>query len=139
MKIYRLSIAIVFCFAVLVIFSGRVFAQNGNSNAKSSPAADTSKATSAVVQLEGDIVLEDISIEAVIEKPRVSIVPKRMNPEFGELEFVDRSFDHELKSFPQKSLVKDNRLFKPQRINNIAKKIIARKNKADNITNDKNN
>lgn len=100
---------------------------------KTAEVADTTSGT-PIVQLEGEIVLEEISIEAVIEKPRVSIVPKRMNPEFGELELINRSFDHELKSFPQKPLIKDDRLFKPQKINNITKKIASKKNKSNSLS-----
>ncbi|NOZ60477.1 MAG: hypothetical protein GXO74_02240 [Calditrichaeota bacterium] len=138
MKIYRAFAAAFLLVGLSLCFSQSVFAQTNGSSHEKTIAADTGKAA-ADVQLEGDIVLEDISIEAVIEKPRVSIVPKRMNPEFGELEFVDRSFDHELKSFPQKPLVNDDRLFKPQKINNIAKRIVAKKKAAKKLTNNKNN
>ncbi|OQX87841.1 hypothetical protein B6D60_02955 [candidate division KSB1 bacterium 4484_87] len=138
MKVFHLFIAFIFSVVVLMFFSIQALAQDGNSKAKNTSAADSSS-VAPVVQLEGDIVLEDINIEAVIEKPRVSIVPKRMNPEFGELEFVDRSFDHELKSFPQKALVKDDRLFKPQRVNKIVNKIIAQKNNKDKTKKTKNN
>lgn len=86
---------------------------------------DTS-AVEPMIELE-EIALDTINIDAVIEKPRVAIVPKRLNPDMGELEFVDRSFDHELKSFPKKPLIKDDRLFKPQKIELITKKVLQEK------------
>ncbi len=133
MSFYRKFVILsLFVFAVLLASGLNAQTNNGNSASKTEELNGTTQETPAV-QLEGEIVLEEISIEAVIEKPRVSIVPKRMNPEFGELEFVDRSFDHELKSFPQKPLIKDDRLFKPQKIKNFAKKIAANKKKTNNL------
>ena len=101
---------------------------------QSSPdASDTTRTTpanvdstfqyDAMVSLDGDVILEDITIEAIIEKPRVSILPKRIEPELGELEFVNRSFDRELKSFPENSMVQDDRLFAPKKIENLKKKL----------------
>jgi len=52
-----------------------------------------------------EMVLEEIQIQAVIEKPRVAILPKRREPELGKLEFVDRSFENELKKIPQKPML----------------------------------
>ncbi len=48
----------------------------------------------------GEMTLNTIEIEAVIETPSVNIVPKRINPEMGKVEFVDRSFENELKAIP---------------------------------------
>lgn len=48
----------------------------------------------------GEMILNTIEIEAIIETPSVNIVPKRINPEMGKLEFVDRSFENELKAIP---------------------------------------
>ena len=119
-------------FVSALLFVSGLSAQTDIKKNKTDEVADTTS-RAPIVQLEGEIVLEEISIEAVIEKPRVSIVPKRLNPEFGELELINRSFDHELKSFPQKPLIKDDRLFKPQKINNIAKKIAAKKKKPNSL------
>jgi len=49
-------------------------------------------------------VLEAIHVEAKIEKPSVSIIPKRIEPPLEEVEFVRRSFDRELKSLPQQMI-----------------------------------
>ncbi len=49
---------------------------------------------------DGEMILNAIEIEAVIETPSVNIVPKRINPEMGKVEFVDRSFENELKAIP---------------------------------------
>lgn len=78
--------------------------------------ADTLSDAVNLVELDGDIILDEINIDAVIEKPRVSILPKRIDPEFGEMEFVDRSFNKELKSVPQRLMIEDGRLFQPNKI-----------------------
>lgn len=49
-----------------------------------------------------ELVLEEIFIEAVLEKPNVAILPTRENPDFQEMDYVDRSFEQELKSGPEK-------------------------------------
>jgi len=47
-----------------------------------------------------EVSLEDIHIEAVIEKPAVTLIPKRVAPEVGEAAPLTRSFDAELKQRP---------------------------------------
>lgn len=47
-----------------------------------------------------EVSLEDIHIEAVIEKPAVTLIPKRVAPEVGEAAPLTRSFDVELKQRP---------------------------------------
>ncbi|HPI73748.1 MAG TPA: hypothetical protein PK843_08345 [bacterium] len=47
-----------------------------------------------------EVSLEDIHIEAVIEKPAVTLIPKRVTPEVGEAAPLTRSFDAELKQRP---------------------------------------
>ena len=89
----------------------------------------------ATVDLEGDIVLEEINIEAIIEKPRVSILPKRIGPEFGELEFVDRSFEKELKKLPNNPMISDKRLFEPKKIENLKKKLLKKKSNPNKKSN----
>ncbi|MBN2090402.1 hypothetical protein JW964_12385 [candidate division KSB1 bacterium] len=67
----------------------------------SNPATTTSTEIE-LIQTDGDgeMILNAIEIEAVIETPSVNIVPKRINPEMGKVEFVDRSFESELKAIP---------------------------------------
>ena len=48
-----------------------------------------------------EVSLEDIHIEAVIEKPAVTLIPKRITPEMGEAPAMVRSFDRELKQRPR--------------------------------------
>ncbi len=96
--------------------------QQTEENILSSAIADTSGGQVDGVVLDGDIELEEIKIDAILEKPRVSILPKRIDPEFGELEFVDRSFDKELKAVPQKLMIEDDRLFQPQKIKRMKQK-----------------
>jgi len=94
--------------------------------------ADSIKKTSPVVKLEGDIVLEEITIEAVLEKPSVSILQKRIDPELGDLEFIDRSFDKELKKYPNTPMINDKRLFEPSKIERLQKSLKKKKEKKSN-------
>jgi len=75
-----------------------------------------------------ELVLEEIYIEPVIEKPNVSIVPRRQTPDFGEVELVKRSFARELKSAPKKIMVLDEKLESARRVEKL-KKILAKKKK----------
>lgn len=69
-------------------------------------------------QSGSDIVLEEIKIEAVVETPSVNLVPKRIPPEFGKTESIDRSFESELKAIPLKPMLLGNEL---NEINKIQK------------------
>ena len=123
-----------YCLIALFLLwvSMTAMAQNSQQNQVS---AVSQKATpdsiNATVDLEGDIVLEEISIEAIIEKPRVSILPKRISPELGELEFVDRSFEKELKKLPKNLMISDKRLFEPKKIENLKKKLLQKKSRTN--------
>ncbi|RMD91988.1 MAG: hypothetical protein D6813_06660 [Calditrichaeota bacterium] len=72
---------------------------------------DTSKA--APVK---EFILEEIHIEAVVEKPNVAILPSRMKPELDRLEFISRSFEPELREEPEKILLLESDL---QAIKNV--------------------
>ncbi len=63
-----------------------------------------------------EIELVEITIEAVVEKPRVSILPKRAAPELGEMEFVNRSFENELKKGPSQPFVIEKDMAQPYKI-----------------------
>jgi len=65
--------------------------------------------------------LEAIAIEAVIEKPNVEIIPKRRKPDLEEMRFIDRSFDHELKSVPKKLLILDEEMDRVHKVEGIKK------------------
>jgi hypothetical protein len=45
-------------------------------------------------------ILETIRIEAVVEKPRVTLIPKRHETDIGEVKLEPRSFEKELKAKP---------------------------------------
>lgn len=89
--------------------------------------------TSSVIQSEdnveiGEVELMEITIEAVIEKPRVSILPKRKEPELGELEFIDRSFENELKQGPAEPFLIKVRVKEPLKVKKVKEKL-KKKNK----------
>ncbi len=65
------------------------------------------KAGSAKRQIKSsskEMVLKAFHVEARIEKPSVSIVPKRIQPKLKEVEFVRRSFSEEIKNVPRELL-----------------------------------
>jgi hypothetical protein len=86
--------------------------------------ADTTRKSTG---MDDEIELMEINIEAVIEKPSVAILPKRIEPELGEAEFINRSFEKELKQAPDKLMIMDNRLFVPKKIEDLKEKLINRK------------
>jgi hypothetical protein len=92
---------------------------------------DTMRKSRDFVNIEGEIELLEINIEAVIEKPRVAILPKRVEPEFGEMEFINRSFENELKKAPEKPMIIDDRLFVPKKIENLKQKLLRKKKESD--------
>jgi hypothetical protein len=75
--------------------------------------------------------LETITIEAVIEKPNVDIIPKRLEPELEEVEFVERSFDRELKEVPKDLLLLDDDLDRATKLDGIKKHLENKKKKQD--------
>jgi hypothetical protein len=75
--------------------------------------------------------LESISIEAIIEKPNVDIIPKRVEPELEEVEFVERSFDRELKEAPKDLLLLDDDLDRVARLEGLKKMLEQKKKKQE--------
>jgi hypothetical protein len=63
--------------------------------------ADSMRKAVADSGAAAEVVLEDIHIEAVIEKPAVTLIPKRVVPDVGEPPVLLRSFDQELKARPR--------------------------------------
>lgn len=105
---------------ILVAFSTeKLYCQD--STQVSADTSQTKQVTS--VQVDEEIVLSEITIEAEIEKPRVSIFPKRIEPELGEMEFIDRSFENELKKAPDKPFILKERSKSTININELKKKI----------------
>jgi hypothetical protein len=75
--------------------------------------------------------LEAIAIEAIIEKPNVNIIPRRLEPELEEVEFVERSFDRELKEVPRDLLLLDDDLDRVARLEGLKKLLEKKKKKQD--------
>ena len=69
----------------------------------STPDSMVTKTDTTVAQTSQyqETILEPIRIEAVIEMPRVALIPKKVETEMGNLEFGYRSFDKELRSKPK--------------------------------------
>jgi hypothetical protein len=87
---------------------------------------DTTKIAPKKVNVEkasGEVELTEITIEAVVEKPRVALMPKRLEPELGEMEVLDRSFENELKKGPDKPLLIDDGANVPSKIKKVQKKL----------------
>jgi hypothetical protein len=91
----RSQLFLLFALLNVVIFKS-AFAQTDSTSVTS----DTTQAGAIE-----EIVLEEIFIEAVIEKPNVAILPTREMPDFKELDFMDRSFEQELKALPEKLML----------------------------------
>jgi hypothetical protein len=120
-------IKILILIVILILGNQQLIAQTNQQpvdTVKMVTPADTTK-KSAVIDEE--IELMEINIEAVIEKPSVAILPKRIEPQLGESEFINRSFEKELKQAPDKLMIMDNRLFVPRKIEDLKEKLINRK------------
>lgn len=91
-------------------------AENPKPLAKDAPADTTQHAT-----VEEEMILKEIIIEAIIEKPNVAIIPRRPKPDFDEVEFIDRSFENELKKLPKDLLLFDDELDKVLRVETLKK------------------
>ena len=75
-----------------------LFSQSVNAQEKPKEAKPVRKTASK------ETVLKAMHVEAHIEKPSVSIVPKRIKPELKEVEFIRRSFSKEIKNVPRQLL-----------------------------------
>ncbi|MFQ5636617.1 MAG: hypothetical protein ACE5IR_01315 [bacterium] len=66
-------------------------------NALGDPDTTDVRVDTSEIAVTEEMILDEIFIEAVIEKPNVAILPARVETDFGEVEFIDRSFELELK------------------------------------------
>ena len=124
MKFSKMMSILIFA-SIIILFSTVVFAQD-----TTGVISDTSKAVQSADDVEiGEIELMEITIEAIVEKPRVSILPKRMEPQLGEMEFIDRSFETELKEGPKQPFLIEERMITPLKIKKLKNKL---KDKAEN-------
>jgi hypothetical protein len=127
-------------FAALSFLPALAMAQT-KANDANAAAPDTLKAKTPAKPVEGsrsakrdsaaageEMELETIAIEAIIEKPNVDIIPKRIVPELEEMEFVERSFDRELKAVPKELLLLDDDLDHVAKLEGL-KKLLEKKKK----------
>lgn len=75
-----------------------------------------------------EYILQTIRIEAVIEKPTVTLIPKRAETDVGQVPFRARSFDKELKTKPKALSDYGKELENAKRIQKI-KKLLAKESK----------
>ncbi|MFH1942480.1 MAG: hypothetical protein ABIL68_10285 [bacterium] len=85
------------------------------------------KKTASPDSLKGELVLEVIEIQGKVEKPGVFIMPKRVEPELGEVE-LERSFKREVKEGIGEVLKPEKELSKVEDVKSI-KKTVERKRK----------
>ncbi len=85
------------------------------------PAVNKAGANVAPAEGDGEIDLEAIEIQAVVEKPNVDIISKRSKPEWEETRFIDRSFDAELKQAPKDLMLVDDELDRTQKLDALKK------------------
>lgn len=76
---------------------------------------------------EKDLTLEEIEIQGSIEKPSVTIVPKRIEPDLREVE-LNRSFDREVKDGVGEIPKQDEPLRKVETVTSIKKTIEKKRN-----------
>lgn len=115
---------ILFCTPLLFIFVDGLQAQVQDSTVTAK--LDTSQSDTTKAKTVEEMILEEIYIEAVIEKPNVAILPTREKPDFEEVEFVDRSFQEELKAGPEKLRLIESEFYTVKKVERL-KKILEKK------------
>lgn len=80
------------------------------------------------IDMQGDeeIRLDALHLDAQIEKPSVSILPKRIEPDLEGIEYIIRDFDRELKRIPDELFDFDSDRRRVTRIQDV-REIISRK------------
>lgn len=120
---------LLFHFSIVFILSGvwlphMIMAQNANSDStKKAVKAQIAQTDSA----SGEMVLGVIEIKGRVEKPGVIIIPKRVEPEIGEME-LERSFQKEVKEGVGEIPKPQKELRRLERVKSI-KKTVERKRK----------
>jgi hypothetical protein len=112
---------------ILILGSKQLIAQSKPQQVDTTKSVIQADTVRKSLGMDDEIELMEINIEAVIEKPSVAILPKRIEPKLGEAEFINRSFEKELKQAPDKLMIMDNRLFVPKKIEDLKEKLINRK------------
>lgn len=72
--------------------------------------------------------LGTIEIVAEVEKPSATILPKRILPKFGEVNFIDRAFDRELNRGPKRPTLLFEELESVKKVQRL-KKLLAKRKK----------
>jgi len=129
-KSFILGVSLNLLFGYLEIGNAQTTKQKADTT-RNTIKVDTTSKSIDFINIEEEIELLEINIEAVIEKPRVAILPKRIEPQLGEMEFVDRSFENELKKVPDKPMIIDSRLFTPKKIEDLKQKLLNKKKNLD--------
>ena len=114
---------IIFIF-MIIIFSKLTSAQD-----TTKVISDSSNIVQSIdtIDIIDEVVLDAITIEAEIEKPRVAILPKRIEPELGEMEFINRSFENELKQGPEQPVLIKERIRAPIKVKKLKEKKVKSK------------
>ncbi|NIA30805.1 MAG: hypothetical protein GWP06_12945 [Actinobacteria bacterium] len=86
--------------------------------------ANTDTTAAAKKSVYKEYILQTIRIEAVIEKPTVTLIPKRTETDVGQVPFRARSFDKELKTKPKALSNYGEELENAKRIQKIKKLLV---------------
>ena len=100
LKMFILGVLVLAFVAQVTVAQQKDEKKEITSKAKSDSSA-TAKSDTSSRKMGEEIMLMTIRIEAVVEKPGVSLIPKKLKTDVGQVEFAERSFDHELKSKPK--------------------------------------
>ena len=97
MKPFKL-IQIFLFVAIATSYSRQVSTESDSTSTKSD---STQVATTKAPVVYEEFVLETIRIEAIIEKPAVTLIPKRAITDVGDVPLNIRSFEKEIKTKPK--------------------------------------
>ena len=113
---------------LLVLGLSAIMVASGWSQSATQDSVQAETQTTTQGQMPTETVLAPIRIEAVIEMPRVALIPKRIETEMGTLDFGHRSFDNELRAKPKILSSVLEELESAKKIRNL-KKTLAKKSK----------
>ena len=119
----------IFSFMIVFLTFATLAAQEEKSAATPDTAVVQAKAktdTTAAAKKPAykEYILQTIRIEAVIEKPTVTLIPKRTETDVGQVPFRARSFDKELKTKPKALSNYGEELENAKRIQKIKKLLV---------------
>ena len=120
----------VFVGALVVVVAPGAYAQTQQAQvASKSAVSDSVVAASAEADqfADGELVLGEINIEAIIEKPNVDLIPSRKKPKVDEVSFIERSFEAELKEVPKDLMLYDTELDPAKKLSKLIKALNKKK------------